>query len=128
MSEFWNKIIDKKVLSMFQKAHRAAHRRSAKKCLPFEITIDDIINQYVSQNGRCFYSGIDMRIFKESKENLHDHYKMTLDCRNPSLGYIRQNIVWCTYCINSFKQRMETEELINICKSILEHNEKNKGR
>jgi len=127
-NNFWNKIVDKKVMSMFQKAHRAAHRRAIKKHLPFEITVDDMLNQYVIQDGRCFYSGMEMRIFKETKENLHDHYKMTLDCKNPALGYIKQNIVWCIYCINSFKQRMEKEELINICKSILENNEKDKGR
>ena len=71
MSGLWNNLIDKKALLMFQKAHRAAHRRAAKKHLPFEITLDDIIHQFVSQDGRCFYSGLDMNISKNNKNHHH---------------------------------------------------------
>jgi hypothetical protein len=125
MSTFWNEFIDKKALSMFQKAHRAANRRALKKNLPFEISLDDIIHQYVFQSGRCFYSGLDMKISKNNEQVLHDPYKMTLDCKQPDLGYVKNNVVWCTYCINSFKQKMEKEELINICYNIIKYNEKN---
>lgn len=110
---------------MFQKAYRAASRRAKKKNLPFDISIDDITHQYENQNGRCFYSGIEMRIFKQSAVSLHDPYKMTLDCKDPAIGYKKDNIVWCIYCINSFKQRMPKEEVINICYNIIKHNEKN---
>jgi len=123
MSLFWNNIIDKKALSMFQKAHRAANRRAAKKHLPFEISLDDIIHQFISQSGRCFYSGLEMNISKTNKAVLHDPYKMTLDCKKSELGYRKDNIVWCIYCVNSFKQKMEKEEIINICKNIVKHNE-----
>jgi hypothetical protein len=122
---FWNNIIDKKALSMFQKAHRAANRRAIKKHLPFEISLDDIIHQFISQDGKCFYSGMEMNVSKKNKNVLHDPYKMTLDCKLAGLGYKKENIVWCIYCINSFKQKMEREELINICNHIIKHNEKN---
>jgi hypothetical protein len=125
MSTFWNSFVEKKAMSMFQKAYRAAARRANKRHLPFEISLDDIIHQYVIQNGRCFYSDIDMKISKTNKEILHDPYKMTLDCKQSGLGYTKENIVWCIYCINSFKQKMEKEELINICYNIMKHNEKN---
>jgi hypothetical protein len=48
---------------------------------------------------------------------------MTLDCKKSELGYRKDNIVWCIYCVNSFKQKMEKEEIINICKNIVKHNE-----
>lgn len=124
MSDFWNEPVDKKALLMFQKAYCAANRRATKKNLPFEITVDDIIKQYVDQSGRCFYSDIGMRISKQEGDVLHDPYKMTLDCKEPSLGYKKENIAWCIYCINSFKQRMPKEEVINICYNIIRHNEK----
>lgn len=123
MNNFWSKIIDKKSMSMFQKAYNAANRRSIKKKLPFEIFIGDIISKYIDQNGKCYYSNLDMRISKEEGGALHDPYKMTLDCKDPELGYIKENIVWCIYCVNSFKQRMQKEEVINICRNILNHNE-----
>jgi len=124
MSDFWNEFIDKKALSMFQKAYRAANRRAIKKSLPFEISLNDIIIQYFNQHGKCFYSDLEMRISKEKGGALHDPYKMTLDCKEPTIGYKSQNIVWCIYCINSFKQRMPKEEVINICYNIIRHNEK----
>jgi hypothetical protein len=126
MNTFWNSFLDKKAMLMFQKAHRAACRRAVKKHLPFEISLDDIIHQYVSQSGRCFYSNLEMNIIKNDKKDvLHDPYKMTLDCKDSGLGYTKDNIVWCIYCVNSFKQKMEKEELINICYNIMKHNEKN---
>lgn len=124
MNDFWNKLVDKKALLMFQKAYRAANRRATKKGLTFEITPDDIIKQYVDQSGRCFYSNLEMRISKENDGILHDPYKMTLDCKDPSLGYKKENIVWCIYCVNSFKQRMSKEEVINICYNIIRYDEK----
>jgi len=123
MSALWNNLVDKKALLMFQKALRAANRRAVKKHLPFELSLDDIIHQFIAQDGRCFYSGLNMNISKNSKEILHDPYKMTLDCKMPGFGYKKENIVWCIYCVNSFKQKMEKEELINICKNIVKHNE-----
>lgn len=110
----------KKEISMFQKALRAAKRRAAKKHLPFGIELSDIISQYSSQSGRCFYSGIDMNISKKSKE-LHDPYKMTLDCKDPTIGYTKDNVVFCIYCINSFKQKMTQLEIKEICKKVIEY-------
>jgi hypothetical protein len=124
MNSFWNELVDKKALSMFQKAYRAANRRALKRGIPFEISVDDIIHQYIDQDGKCFYSNLEMKISKDKGGALHDPYKMTLDCKDPMLGYKKQNIVWCIYCINSFKQRMPKEEVINICYSIIKHNEK----
>ena len=105
---------------MFQKALRAAGRRAAKKHLPFELELIDILSQYSDQNGRCFYSGIDMNIIKKSKD-LHDPYKMTLDCKDPAAGYTKNNIVFCIYCINSFKQKMTQLEIKEICKKVIEY-------
>jgi hypothetical protein len=125
MSTFWNGLVDKKAMSMFQKAYRAAHRRAVKKHLPFEISLDDIIHQFVFQGGKCFYSGMDLKIMKSNQKILHDPYKMTLDCKKSEFGYVKDNVVWCLYCINSFKQKMDKEEVINICFNIMKYNEKN---
>ena len=115
---------DKKSIKMFKKAILAANRRAKKRGLPFEISLEDIVSQYVSQSGKCFYSNMRMNISKSTEESLHDPYKMTLDCKESSVGYKKENIVWCIYCINSFKQRMGKQEIINICYNIIEHHEK----
>lgn len=118
--------MEKEKLAMFKKAHRAAKRRALKKSLLFKITIDDIVSQFYTQDKRCFYSGLQMNIIKSSKNGLlHDPFKMTIDCKNHLVGYTKENIVWCLYCVNSLKQRMSEEEIIDICKAVVIHNEKN---
>lgn len=114
-----------KYKSAFKKAFCGAKSRAKGKCLPFQITLDEIVCQFPVQNGRYFYSGLELNITKGNKVILHDPYKMTLDCRNPSFGYVRENIVWRMNCVNSFKQKITKEELINICKNIVERNEQN---
>lgn len=105
---------------MFQKALQAARRRAQKKKLPFCLDAQSITDVFEKQNGNCFYSGIKMNILKSPGKKLHDEYKMTLDCINPDDGYTKENIVWCLYCINSFKQRMKKNEMFHICSKMLE--------
>jgi hypothetical protein len=126
MNRVWSDFPDKKEKPMFLKALTAAKRRAGKKNLQFDISIENIISQYTSQSGKCFYSGIDMNIVKSNCNGMHDPYKMTLDCKEPSVGYKKENIVWCIYCINSFKQRMPVQEVINICYNIIECNNEKK--
>lgn len=120
-----NKIPSKEDLGMFKKAYSAARRRANKKKLIFNITLDDMISQYYGQNGKCFYSNISMNITKKRKHVLHDPYKMTIDRRVQSLGYIKENIVWCLYCINSLKQNMLEKEVLEICRAVVSNDKKN---
>lgn len=110
--------IDKSSLAMFKKAFNAAKRRSLKKKIPFEISVQDILDIGLVQDGRCFYSNIDMHIVKSS-ESLHDPYKMTVDCKDQELGYVKSNIVLCLYCVNSLKQKMSYGEMLSICQKIV---------
>lgn len=112
--------VDKSSLAMFRKALSAAKRRSTKKGVPFDITMTDIADHYTAQLGLCYYSGMEMNIVKRS-ESLHDPYKMTIDCKDQALGYTRANIVLCSYCVNSFKQKMPYEEMLEICRKIIDN-------
>ncbi len=115
---------NKEEIVMFRKAYNAAARRAKDKGLRFKISIDDILTRYISQSGLCHYSGLKMKIIKSGKE-LHDPYKMTIDCLDSTRGYTKNNFVLCLYCINSFKQKMPRDEVIKICRSIMKYNEEN---
>jgi hypothetical protein len=104
---------------MFSKAFFAAKRRALKKKIPFKISVKDILDAFESQLGRCYYSNLTMNIVKDRYGSLHDPYKMTIDCLIPVDGYVKGNIVWCLYCINSFKQRMSEKEMMVICHNML---------
>ena len=120
---FYNNILDKEAMRMFSKAYHAALRRATKKEIKFEISLEDIIEKFISQKGKCFYSNEPMLIKKENKNILHDPYKMTIDCIDSNIGYVKENVVWCLYCVNSFKQKMSPSEIIKISRNIVKNNE-----
>lgn len=103
----------------FGKALSNAKNRSKKRSVPFDLDKEYIIDLYKVQSGKCYYSGMPLNIIKGDLSRVHDEFKMTLDCIDPSLGYVRGNVVWCAYCVNSFKQNMSKEDMLEVCYSIL---------
>ena len=104
---------------MFGKALRNARTRAKERSVPFEITREYIYTLFENQDGKCYYSGMQLSVVKNIKEREHDPLKMTLDCVDPKLGYVAGNIVWCAYCINALKLQMSEAEMLNICSEIV---------
>jgi hypothetical protein len=48
------------------------------------------------------------------------HNSLSLDKLDPKLGYIKGNVVWCTYLINTMKQDMTEKEFYDFIQTILE--------
>lgn len=107
---------------MFGRALLNAKKRASKRNVPFELDRSYIIDLYKNQSGKCYYSGMPLYVIKRGNSKLHDEFKMTLDCIDPKLGYKKGNVVWCSYCVNSFKQSMSKKEMIDVCISILKNN------
>ena len=103
---------------MFGRAFRSAKRRALQRNISFDITMDYLIELYNSQDGKCFYSGERINVVKENENRTHDPFKMTLDCLVPQKGYVRGNVVWCAYCVNSMKQKMSISKMLSVCSSI----------
>lgn len=120
MKKSWRELCLQNQSKMFARAHAHARRRALKKCLPFSMTHEYIKQVFDDQNGKCFYSGKQLNIVKEDADILHDPFKMTIDCLDPKLGYVKGNIVWCAYCINSLKQKMNVHQMVDVCKAIVE--------
>ena len=104
---------------MFGRALANSRKRALKKGISFELDKPYIIELFNNQNGKCFYSGVKLNIVKESENMMHDPLKMTLDCIDPSLGYTKDNVVWCAYCVNAFKQKMSIDQMVSICDQII---------
>jgi len=118
----WRSRCEKNPDILFKRALSNAKKRALKRNSKFDIDLEYIKDIFENQSGKCYYSGIPLRIIRDESSGIHDHYKMTLDCLDSNLGYSRGNVVWCIYCINSFKLNMPKEEMIKICKSILKNN------
>ncbi len=109
---------------MFGSSLRSARKRASKRQLPFTITREYIEDLFVKQDGRCFYSDIELNIVKVNGNHVHDPLKMSLDCIDPEKGYIDGNVVWCAYCINSFKLKMPVNDMLKICRQIIKKADK----
>jgi hypothetical protein len=104
---------------MFGRALANSRNRAKKRGIDFDLSREYIKSLFDEQDGKCYYSGIPLNIVKESAEAVHDPLKMTLDCIDPAKGYIKGNVVWCAYCVNAFKQKMNTDQMVEICKEIV---------
>jgi hypothetical protein len=103
---------------VFGEALRKARKRSQKRRVPFNIDKDYLIDLFEKQNGRCYYSGLNLNMVKEDRL-INDPMKMSLDCIDPDRGYTIGNVVWCAYCVNVFKQKMSVNQMIDICGGII---------
>lgn len=106
---------------MFSKALTNAKNRSGKRGIPFALTKEYLLDLFQKQNGRCFYSGLELNIVKSKIEKTHDPFKMTLDCVIPDLGYVEGNVVWCAYCVNALKLEMSQQDMLDVCKKIVDN-------
>jgi hypothetical protein len=77
------------------------------------------MSMFEEQDGRCFYSDIKLNVVKSDASRTHDPFKMSLDCVDPTLGYVKDNVVWCAYCVNALKLKMSKESMIDVCRSIV---------
>lgn len=93
-------------------------RKCIKRYKEVNITIEDVKNQWDSQNGICPYSGIKLQL--KDSENII--YKPSIDRIDSSKGYIKGNIQFTSIAINFMKSNMSHEETITLCKFIALHN------
>lgn len=109
---------------MFTRANSLARKRSSQKNLPFDISASFLKELYKSQEGLCYYSNIPISMVKKDESMLHDPFKMTLDRIEPEKGYVKGNVVWCAYCVNSMKQNMNLEDFFDVCIAVVKKQNK----
>ena len=90
------------------------HLRRAKKRDPkFNITIDDLFDQWVLQNGICVYSGVKLNHPKDGGSNI---IKASLDRIDSNKGYIKGNIQFISIICNHAKNNLTHNEMLEFCK------------
>lgn len=104
---------------MFGRAVANARSRAAKKGIAFELDREYVMNMFEKQGGKCYYSDIKLNVVKSDADRTHDPFKMSLDCVDPSLGYVKGNVVWCAYCVNALKLKMSEERMTDVCRAIV---------
>lgn len=88
-------------------------RSSNKKLEGFNITREFLSDLLLRQNGKCYYTGVEMMMI------LGNDNSVSIDRKDPNLGYTTENVVLCTRKVNRMKSDATVEELIQFCKNIL---------
>jgi hypothetical protein len=112
---------------LIQKRADAKKRCNKNSRIQFDVSVEDWINQYEKQNGVCALTGITMTWEYSSDENKDFYssvkypYNLSPDRIDSSKGYTKDNLQFVCNRVNAMKNNMNTEELFDFCKKIVEH-------
>jgi hypothetical protein len=95
------------VENFFQYKWRTTRDRALKLKVAFDLTVEDLIKQYHKQNGICFYTEEPFAPFDSTR----DRNTLSVDKVNPAQGYTKDNIVLCTFKVNTAKGNFTLEEM-----------------
>lgn len=102
--------------SFFHRIYKCAINRG----IAFSLTINDIYNLYIKQNGKCAISGVDISF--ASSDDKSKSGTVSVDRIYSSLGYEPNNIQLVHKRINIIKGTMNTNELLEWVKTIFLYN------
>lgn len=88
--------------------YNVVKRRSKSEGIAFTISKEDYLNQYNSQEGKCFYS--DRIMVCKAGNGLHTD-SLSVDKIIPSKGYVLGNVVFCSNRVNSVKTDLSLKEI-----------------
>lgn len=98
--------------------HYSTIKRGAEiRGLEFQLTIDDLWEIFVRQNGRCALSGVKLVLepaLKNSNVNW-DIITASPDRIDNNKGYILGNVQWVHKTLNKMRQALTVEEFVNWC-------------
>lgn len=87
------------------------------RSLEFDLTIQDMANQFDRQKGKCSLTGLALR-FQTCCGKKRQAGTASLDRINSERGYIRGNIQWVHKDINKMKERLPQSRFVELCKLV----------
>jgi hypothetical protein len=100
-------------------------RGAISRNLELTVTIEDVWNKYLQQNGKCAISGVDIILRGQeigmSSKCIHDKTTASLDRIDSKKGYIIDNIQWIHKDLNQMKSDHTMEQFLYWIKTIYEN-------
>jgi len=91
----------------------------------FNLDVNFVMKLFNNQKGKCYYTGKALQIVSIEKIGnrtvVTEPFKMSLDRKIPSKGYIKGNVVWCTFLVNMVKNLLTEEDFYKLCASVLDY-------
>ena len=109
-----------KALKWYFTRHMGAYKRRTKldnlpKC---NLDADYLVELFHRQNGKCFYTQ-NILIWNNYGKKKACWDSMSLDRKIPNKGYVKGNVVLCTYFVNTSKGKLTHKEFYKFCETIL---------
>ena len=89
--------------------------RALKDKIPFDLTKEQLIKLFDSQNGKCAISGLNMTTLRKSGKN---PYNASIDRIKPGRAYTLSNIRLVCNHVNMMRSNLSDEELLVFCQAI----------
>ena len=103
---------------------REHFRRVKKRHHKYNIDLNDLLEQWNSQNGICVYSGVKLVHPNENGNNINT---ASLDRIDSNLGYVKGNIQFISMSCNYAKNNMTHDEMLEFIELIYESIKTKKG-
>lgn len=97
-----------------------ARDRSKKHGMDFSLSLEDLENLWLEQNGTCALSGIKMTY---ELQNGRTSTNVSIDRIDQSKGYVTGNVQLVCMACNQIKSDLSEDEMYQFCKKIVEHYE-----
>ena len=87
-----------------------------RRGLDYKLLPMDIEQLYNEQRGRCYYSGIPLELIRvnEDKGSAGNPYLLSVDRKDSTKGYTKDNVVLCTYICNAGKGTLSEDEFFKL--------------
>jgi len=94
--------------------------RAKMKEVSYDLTVDYLVKLWNEQEGRCYYTGRKMNFVpRRGRCGKTNPDNFSLDRLNPNEGYVKGNVKWCCWIVNTSKNLMTEREFYEFCKLIL---------
>ena len=97
----------------FRQFFNDARIRSAKKNIPFDITLEDVKRIYEQQNKLCKYTNWELSLKPDGSPN-----RISIDRIIPASGYTKENIQIVAAQANYAKNVWSESYLIDFCRAV----------
>ena len=106
----------------------ASYKSQCKKYnIPFDLDVNYLIELMEKQRRKCYYTGVPLtmksnrglKLGRKSITLLSSKSQASLDRVEPEKGYVKGNVVWCGWMVNTCKNMLTESEFYDICKQVI---------
>lgn len=93
--------------------------RAKELSVPFSLTAEELFELWKQQQGKCFYTGLDMNLLAFNPDRTSPHTTFpSVDRLVPEDGYVVSNVVWCLWAVNRMKSNLTKVEFVEFCQLV----------